>query len=107
MQSHWILITSINLRVGSSLPVASSVFMNLIDLATLLHGFDGILVANQHITRETIRTHLASLSTFDSLKLDSLFNPKNPQNVPKAVTLLSGIHELSIQPGFAALPETR
>lgn len=76
-------------------------------MATLLRGTDGILVANSHITPEYLKSQLASVKGADKSHISILFNGKDPQNVPKAITLLSQIYNLASDTTFAADPTNR
>ncbi len=59
-----------------------------LDTATLMRNITGILCMDSHITSQSLRALLEQLSGVDNGKLDSIFDPKDHQNVPKAMTLL-------------------
>ena len=68
---------------------------SLTDLATLLHGLEGILIAGVHITPALLKLKLKVYLNMDKATLDTLFNFKDHQNVPKAIELLSALYKLS------------
>jgi hypothetical protein len=72
------------------------------DFATLLSGPDGIFIANTHITPVYLKSKLLNVLGVDRSQIEMLFNGKDSQNVPKAMTLLSLIHKLACNPEFAS-----
>jgi hypothetical protein len=66
------------------------------DPATLLHGADEILIAGVHITPALLKMKLKANLNIDKTTLDTLFNFKDHQNVPKAVELLSVLHSFGV-----------
>ena len=72
----------------------------LIDLATLLRGLEGILIAGVHITPALLKLKLKMYLNMDKATLDTLFNFKDHQNVPKVIELLSALYKLSKLPKF-------
>jgi hypothetical protein len=65
------------------------------DFATLLRGVDGILVAGDHITPALLKMKMKTHLKIDKDNLDTLFNLKDHQNVPKAVELLTALYHLA------------
>src|ERR1700683_5303742 len=72
----------------------------LIDLATLLRGLEGILIAGVHITPALLKLKLKMYLNMDKATLDTLFNFKDHQNVPKAIKPLCALYKLSKLPKF-------
>ena len=72
----------------------------LIDLATLLRGLEGILIAGVHITPALLKLKLKVYLNMDKTTFDTLFNFKDHQNVPKVIELLSALYKLSKLPKF-------
>ena len=70
----------------------------LTDLATLLCGLEGILIAGVQITPALLK--LKVYLNMDKATLDTLFNFKDHQNVPKTIELLSALYKLSKLPKF-------
>jgi hypothetical protein len=66
----------------------------------LLHGTDGILIAGVHVTPALLKMKLKVNLNIDKTTLDTMFNFKDHQNVPKAIELLSALHKLSELPEF-------
>lgn len=56
---------------------------------TLERGQDGILVYDTHVTPIQVRKELYKLPNADTTNIQTLFNGRDAQNVPKAVRLLS------------------
>ena len=62
--------------------------------ATLLRNRDGILVNRLIANKNHIRSHLIQLPETDVKMVESLVDPVDKQNVPKAVTLIQLINKL-------------
>ena len=62
--------------------------------ATLIRNRDGILVNRSIVNKNHIRSHLIHLPETDIKMIESLVDPADKQNVPKAVTLIELINQL-------------
>ena len=62
--------------------------------ATLLRAREGILVNKSIVTKNHLRSHLIRLPHINPSSVESLIDPADKQNVPKAVTLIQSISQL-------------
>ncbi|KAF9642030.1 hypothetical protein BDM02DRAFT_3194047 [Thelephora ganbajun] len=62
--------------------------------ATLLRAQEGILVNKSIVNKNHLRSHLVRLPHIDSSLVESLIDPADKQNVPKAVTLIQSLDQL-------------
>ena len=67
---------------------------HMLGFATLLRNRDGILVNRSIANKNHIRSHLIRLPETDVKMVESLVDPVDKQNVPKAVTLIQLINKL-------------
>ena len=58
------------------------------------------MIAGVHITPALLKLKLKMYLNMDKATLDTLFNFKDHQNVPKAIELLSALYKLSKLPKF-------
>ncbi|KAJ7848204.1 hypothetical protein B0H13DRAFT_2361998 [Mycena leptocephala] len=65
------------------------------NFASLLRSASGFLVADFHVSAIQLKARLRTLPNLDSVRLDALFNNKDHMNVKNAVSLHSGLYELS------------
>lgn len=77
------------------------------DFASLLRLPAGILVADEHIHSVRLRSLLSSVLDYDRTTLARLFDNKDHQNVPNAVSLLNAVKSLSQDSKFASALENR
>ncbi|KAG8718339.1 hypothetical protein FRC09_012817 [Ceratobasidium sp. 395] len=71
-------------------------------LASALRSRSGILINGAHITPKMLVRYLRSLDELSESRILSLFNGTDPQNVPKANTLLMSIYKASQLPAVAS-----
>ncbi|KAG8750064.1 hypothetical protein FRC12_013091 [Ceratobasidium sp. 428] len=71
-------------------------------LASALRSRSGILINGAHITPKMLVRYLRSLDELSESRILSLFNGTDPQNVPKANTLLMSIYRASQLPAVAS-----
>ena len=62
--------------------------------ATLLRAREGILVNRSVVNKNHLRAHLVQLPHIDPSSVESLVDPADKQNVPKAVTLIQSLDQL-------------
>ncbi|KLO05766.1 hypothetical protein SCHPADRAFT_802114, partial [Schizopora paradoxa] len=65
------------------------------NLATSIRGSSGFLVLSAHITPLELKSRLSAVTCLKFTNLNALFDPKDHQNVPKAVGLLAAIGHLA------------
>ncbi|KAG9119441.1 hypothetical protein FRC07_005533, partial [Ceratobasidium sp. 392] len=71
-------------------------------LASALRSRSGILVNGTHITPKMLVKYLRSLDDLSESRILSLFDGTDPQNVPKANTLLMSLYRASQLPAFTS-----
>ncbi|KDN35862.1 hypothetical protein RSAG8_11224, partial [Rhizoctonia solani AG-8 WAC10335] len=74
-------------------------------LASALRSRSGILVNGAHITPKMLVKNLRCLKDLTETQILSFFDGRDPQNVPKANTLLMNLYKASCLPVFAGMPE--
>jgi len=62
--------------------------------ATLLRAREGILVNKSIVNKNHLRSHLVRLPHIEPDSVESLIDPADKQNVPKAVTLIQSLSQL-------------
>lgn len=75
--------------------------------ATLMRVKDGVLVAKAHVQPAAMRSYMLKVPGTDRVAIAALYDPKDHQNVPKAVKLLSAIVGLKETAEFASNPVHR
>ena len=63
--------------------------------ATLLRAHKGILIGTAVVNKNHLRSHLVELSHVNPSSVESLVDPADKQNVPKAVALIQALDQLN------------
>lgn len=105
MKSQSIKISNIRPRVSRNSYSTKLLLTLNIDLAGHICSPGGLFLANSYVTPALLRSSLKSYLRLDNLTLNSLFDPKDHQNVPKAVRLLMSIYQLSELPQYQSVKE--
>ncbi|KII88930.1 hypothetical protein PLICRDRAFT_29388 [Plicaturopsis crispa FD-325 SS-3] len=98
-------LPGLNLLVGDRDITASFDWKHLIKrIGRLLRTFDGMVVGNTIINRETLRQHLCRSDDLTAHGIDMLLNPADAQDVPRAIDLLEAVSSISTLPTASCSP---